>query len=90
MPEMEEVGSEEKSHVDHCDNFIRAIRYVDKLAAEIGIGHRAALYAHLGNISYWAADRVKYDEKSRRIINSVRADALVTPDYREPWEFPGA
>jgi predicted dehydrogenase len=89
MPEMEKVESDHKSHINHCENFIRAIRYGDKLAAEIGIGHWAALYAHLGNISYWAADRVEYDLKSRRITNSSKADKLVTPDYREPWEFPG-
>ncbi len=89
IPEMEEVKSDHKSHINHCENFIRAIRFGDPLNAGIGIGHRAALYAHLGNISYWADDRVVYDEKARRITNSDAADSLVTPGYRAPWEFPG-
>ena len=87
--EMEEVKSDHKSHINHCENFTRAIRYGETLNAEIGIGHRAALYAHLGNISYWADDRVIYDEKLRKITNSTKADAMVTPGYRVPWEFPG-
>ena len=88
MEETEEQPSDHKSHINHCENFIRAIRFGDSLNAEIGIGHRSALYAHLGNISYWANDRVIYDEKSRKITSSLKADALVTPDYRGPWKFP--
>ena len=89
MDEVDEVKSDNQSHLNHCENFVRAIRYGDALNAEIEIGHRAALYAHLGNISYWADDRVVYDEKLRKITNSSKADAMVTPVYRAPWEFPG-
>jgi len=80
--------SDYKSHLNHCENFIRAIRFGDKLNAEIEIGHRSALFAHLGNISYWAKDRVVYDEKSRKITSSVKADTLLNTDYRAPWKFP--
>ncbi|MEN8203664.1 MAG: Gfo/Idh/MocA family oxidoreductase [Bacteroidota bacterium] len=88
MEEIEPQASDYKSHINHCENFIRAIRFGDKLNAEIEIGHRSALFAHLGNISYWAGDRVVYDEKSRRISSSDKADALLTPAYRSPWKFP--
>ncbi len=88
MEKVREQPSLYKSHINHCENFVRAIRYGEALNAEIEIGHRSALYAHLGNISYWANARVVYDEKSRKIINSEKANALVTPDYRSPWKFP--
>ena len=88
MEATEVQSSDRMSHVNHCKNFIRAIRYGDELAAEIEIGHRSALYAHLGNISHWANERVVYDEKRRKITNSDKADALVTPAYRSPWRFP--
>ncbi len=88
MEAMDEQPSDHQSHINHCENFIRAIRYGDELNAEIGIGHRAALYAHLGNISYWADDRVVYNEKTRIITNSEKANALITPAYRAPWKFP--
>lgn len=88
MEEVEEHKSDHQSHINHCENFVRAIRYGDALNAEIEIGHRAALYAHLGNISYWADDKVVYDEKSRKIASSLEADAMVTPAYRLPWELP--
>jgi len=85
---MEPVKSDYKSHINHCENFVRAIRFGDPLNAEVEIGHRAALYAHLGNISYWADDKVLYDDKLRNITSSSRADAMISPGYREPWVFP--
>jgi len=88
MEEVAEHPSDHKSHLNHCENFIRAIRSGDSLNAEIEYGHRAALYAHLGNIAYWASDRVVYDENKRRITSSDKADALLTPEYRAPWKFP--
>jgi predicted dehydrogenase len=88
MEAMEPQPSDFQSHLNHCENFIRAIRYGDPLNAEIEIGHRSALYAHLGNISHWAGQKVVYDEQQRRITSSEKADALLTPAYRAPWKFP--
>jgi hypothetical protein len=88
MEPMESQPSDFQSHLNHCENFIRAIRYGDPLNAEIEIGHRSALYAHLGNIAFWANERVVYDEQQRKITNSEKADALLTPAYRAPWKFP--
>jgi predicted dehydrogenase len=88
MEPLPEQPSDFKSHLNHCENFIRAIRFGDPLNAEIEYGHRSALFAHLGNIAFWAGDRVVYDEKLRRITSSAKADALVTPPYRAPWKFP--
>ena len=88
MEEVPEQVSDHESHLNHCENFIRAIRYGDSLNAEIEFGHRSALYAHLGNIACWANDRVVYDEEQRRITSSEKADALLTPKYRAPWKFP--
>jgi len=88
MEAMDPQPSDHKSHLKHCENFIRAIRHGDSLNAEIEFGHRSALYAHLGNISYWANNRVVYDEKQRKITSSEKANALLTPAYRAPWKFP--
>jgi predicted dehydrogenase len=88
MEAIPEHHSDDTSHMNHCNNFVRAIRYGDALNAEIEIGHRAALYAHLGNISHWANDRVVYNEKLRKITNSDKANSMVTPEYRAPWKFP--
>jgi predicted dehydrogenase len=88
MEAVDPQPSDHKSHLNHCENFIRAIRHGDSLNAEIEFGHRSALYAHLGNISYWANNRVVYDEKQRKITGSEKANALLTPAYRAPWKFP--
>jgi predicted dehydrogenase len=83
-----EQTSDHQSHINHCENFIRAIRYGEPLHAGIEIGHRSALFAHLGNISNWANERIIYDERVRGIINSPKANEMITPAYREPWRFP--
>jgi len=88
MDPLEEQPADHQSHLNHCENFIRAIRYGDPLHAGIGVGHLAALYAHLGNLSYWANERIIYDDRKRNIINSPGASALITPPYRKPWMFP--
>jgi hypothetical protein len=88
MEDVPEQASDYKSHLNHCENFVRAIRHGDSLNAEIEFGHRSALYAHLGNIAYWANERVIYDEEKQRITSSEKADALITPKYRLPWKFP--
>jgi predicted dehydrogenase len=88
MEAVDTQPSDHMSHINHCENFIRAIRYGDSLNAEIEFGHRSALYAHLGNISYWSDSKVVYDEKQRKITSSEKANALLTPEYRAPWKFP--
>jgi len=88
MEEVEEVQSDHMSHIKHCDNFIRAIRFGDDLNGEIEVGYRAAMYAHLGNISYWADDRVVYNEKRNLVTSSVKANGMLKPSYRDPWKFP--
>ena len=88
MEAPEDHSSDMKSHINHCANFINAIRTGEPLAAEISVGHLSALYAHLGNISHWADERIIYDEKTRRITNSEKADSMITPVYRSPWVFP--
>lgn len=88
MEPLEDQPSDHRSHINHCENFIRAIRYGEPLNAGIEIGHLSALYAHLGNLAYWANERVIYDSRKRGIINSPKANALITPSYREPWKFP--
>ena len=65
-----------------------AIRTGEELAAGIGIGHLSALYAHLGNLSHWSDERIIYDERTRKITNSEKADSMITPEYRPPWIFP--
>jgi predicted dehydrogenase len=88
MEAMDPQPSDFKSHLNHCENFIRAMRYGDSLNAEIEFGHRSALFAHLGNLAFWANEKVVYDEQQRRITSSAKADALITPSYRAPWKFP--
>lgn len=88
MEEEPQHDSDNNSHINHCENFVRAIRYGDPLNAEIAVGHLSALYAHMGNISYWTDDVLRYDGNRREFIGSKAATELITPEYRDPWNFP--
>jgi predicted dehydrogenase len=71
---------------DHIQNFFNAIRTGEALNSEIEEGQKSTLLCHLGNISYRLGQMLKFDPKSRRIVNNVEADVLWSREYRPGWE----
>ena len=88
MEAPEEFKSDEQSHIYHVRNFIDCIKTREKPAADIEIGHRASVYAHLGNIAYRTGRRLVYDPVTESILNDPEATAMLTPLYREPYKLP--
>ncbi len=80
--------SDRKSHLNHTEDFVKCVKSREKPAGDIEIGHRAALYAHLGNIAYRTGSRLIYDEKNNTIVDNKEATALLTPHYRKPYQLP--
>ncbi len=71
----------------HFDNFIEAVRRGDRsrLTADVVEGHKSAVMAHLGNISYRLKRQIEFDSATERIIADDEANALLTRSYREPY-----
>lgn len=88
MEPPEECRSDEQSHVYHVQNFIHCVKSREKPAADIEIGHRVAIWAHLGNIAYRTGRKLVYDPKTETIVNDPQATTLLTPEYREPYQLP--
>jgi predicted dehydrogenase len=88
MEAPEEFRSDGQSHIYHVRNFIDCVKTREKPAADIEIGHRAGIYAHLGNIAYRTGRRLVYDPVTESILNDPEATAMLTPSYREPYKLP--
>ncbi len=90
-PRLESVPpqkSDESDHVRHVQDFIGCVKTRGTPAADLAIGRRAALYAHLGNIAARVGHAVVWDEEKEAFLGDPEANALVTPAYRAPWSFP--
>lgn len=77
-----------ENHSEHVRNFLDCIKTKEMPRCTIEMGRMAGIYAHLGNIAYRSGGPVIYDESKQKIINNKGADALVFPQYRQPWVFP--
>jgi predicted dehydrogenase len=88
MKAPDEYKSDDQSHIYHVRNFIECVKTRVKPAADIEIGHRVCIYAHLGNIAYRTGRKVTYDPVTETIPNDPEATSMLTPRYREPYKFP--
>lgn len=88
MKAPEEFKSDGQSHIYHVRNFIDCIKTREKPAADIEIGHRVCIYAHLGNIAYKTGRRLVYDPITESIPGDPEATAMLTPVYRAPYQLP--
>lgn len=76
-------------HKKHVARFIDCLKSRDfNTACPIDNGSLCAKYAHLGNISARVNSELVYDPSAKTFRNAA-ADALLKPNYRKPWEFPG-
>ncbi|MCH6198672.1 Gfo/Idh/MocA family oxidoreductase [Aquiflexum sp. LQ15W] len=80
-------GSE--SHNLHVKNFIDCIKSRETPICPPETGRIAALYAHIPNISGRTNEPIlDWDDKKQMFTNSKKANGLITPTNRTPWEFP--
>jgi predicted dehydrogenase len=75
------------STFQHVSNFIDCVRSRQQPAADIQIGHRASIVAHLGNIAYRTGRKIKWDGASEAIIGDAQASQLVGRTARKPWDL---
>ncbi|MCA9412658.1 MAG: Gfo/Idh/MocA family oxidoreductase [Candidatus Omnitrophica bacterium] len=78
---------EDKSHVD---NFIEAVRArkPEMVNAPPEEGHISASMCHLANISYRLGRSVEFDPDTERCKRDDEANAMLKPNYREPYTIP--
>jgi predicted dehydrogenase len=90
-PKTEEVSFTEgqESHRQHVDNFLDCLKTRKTPACPPEIGRAAAVHVHIANISARVGESVLlWDDANSRFTNSEKANQLITPEYRAPWELP--
>jgi len=88
MDAVPQQKTDNMSHINHVQNFIDCVKTREKPAADVQIGRDAAFFAHLGNLAYRTGENLVWDEKNSEFINCPKANKLLKPEYRAPWEFP--
>ncbi len=73
----------------HHREFLNAIKSRGKTSCHFEYGHRLSSVGHLGNISLWTGETLKWDAKSERVVNHPEANVhLARQEYRNPWSIP--
>ncbi len=73
---------------EHLVNFLDAIRSNAKPHCPVERGRDVAIFAHMGNIAYRTGDKLFWDEDKGMFLNNDKANKLIVPTYRKPWELP--
>jgi predicted dehydrogenase len=71
----------------HVRNFIDCVRSRRTPAADVEIGHRSTLVAHLGNIAYRTGHKLRWDAAKEQIVGDVAASRLLGRQGRKPWDL---
>ncbi|MBW6537186.1 MAG: Gfo/Idh/MocA family oxidoreductase [Mariniphaga sp.] len=90
-PKTEEVHFDEgkESHREHVDNFLECLKTRETPACPPEIGRAAAVHVHIANIAARVGETVlEWDDANNRFTNCEKANAFITPEYREPWKLP--
>ena len=88
MEAIETQPGDTLDHEKHVANFIECIKSRQKPAADIEIGHLAAVFAHLGNLAYRSGEKLLWDSKAKQFRNNPKANELARAHYRAPWVLP--
>lgn len=80
-------GSYKNSAATLIRNFLDCIKTREQPLATLEIGHRSTSMAHLATIAMQTQERLLWDAKEERFINSDAANKLLSYDYRKPWKL---
>jgi predicted dehydrogenase len=76
--------------VEHCKNFLEAIRSNDpsKTRCSAATGAISAINSHMGNIAYKTGRRLYWDESKGTFKADAEANALLASKYYNGWKLP--
>ncbi len=71
----------------HVQNFIDCVRSRKTPAADVEIGHRSTLVAHLGNLAYRTGRKLRWDAAKEELVGDSEATKLLGRAARKPWDL---
>ena len=75
------------SVAEHAADFIRCVRTRERGVADVLIGHRSTIAAHLGNIAYKTGSKIRWDAQKEEIPDDRKASQLLSRQARKPWDL---
>jgi predicted dehydrogenase len=74
---------------EHMTEFLNAVQSRNvKTKANAETAHRSCALVHLGEIAFRTGGRLDFDPKTEKFIDNDAANAMLTKNYREPFELP--
>ena len=73
---------------EHVVNFFNVIRRGGETNCTVEMGKNIAMVTHMGNIAHRTGEKLIWDEANNRFANSENANALLKPEYSDPWSLP--
>ncbi len=73
--------------VAHADNFIECVKSRKSPVADIANGHISAAVSILGNVSYLADEKVRYNPERDQLMKEGK-NKYLTRTYRDKWPLP--
>ena len=73
----------------HLQNFLDAVRGDARPNADALTAHLSCALVHLGEVAYRTERVLHFDPKTESIRDDEEANALLTKEYRKPWDVAG-
>jgi predicted dehydrogenase len=70
----------------HVRNFLDCVKSRERPVADLESGHRSVTSCHLANIAMKTGRVVRWDPATEDIVGDAEARALLTKEYRAPWD----
>lgn len=69
----------------HMRNFLDCVKSRERPNADVEIGHRTAVFCHLGNIATRLNRTLQWDSANERFVGDPEANRWLSKAYRSPW-----
>ena len=73
---------------EHVAKFLDVIRNGGEVNCTVEMGKEVAMVSHMGNIAHRTGEKLIWDDDANRFTNSEKANALLAPEYSDPWKLP--
>jgi predicted dehydrogenase len=80
-------GSNGSSTGNLIRNFLDCVKSRQSPLCTLEEGHRSTSFAHLANIALATGEKLKWDAKNERFVNSEEANQFLHYEYRQPWKL---
>ncbi len=88
-PGMGERGRVGQPAPSHMGNFLDCVRSRREPNAPAEVAHLSTALVHLGEIAYRTGRVLCFDPKAEIFGGDREANALLSKEYRKPWDLPG-